>query len=431
MSVISILIDFYEGHIFPTFRLAKALRDCGHRVCYLGIADTAEVVRAQGFEFIEVLGDVLPAGSARRLRTLAGRDLDNQKLMSIAQELYFGPLAIGKAFDDSMARLRPDVMLVLSFFTAEALAIRYRYGVPIVLLTPFIRQKRRAEASRAVIERMLDLKSGATDVLKYIEQSGVRLRNLADIVDLILSMPDLTLIPEEFELPGGPEDPDTHYIGAGVDLERVEGPFLWDRIDTSRPIVYVSLGSQPDVYGQTGRLFFRLMIEAALSRPQWQFIISVGGKIDLALFEGAAEHIHLCDWAPQLTVLSRATFMVTHGGMGTVKECILMGVPMLVLPLMSDSVRTGQRIVHHGLGLKADVETMDLASTLSLMDRLATQDSFRHNVAKMRESFLRGENLPLALEVIERAAISKQGSGNSAVPITVTENLASSTGEGQ
>ncbi len=424
MSVIGILIDFYEGHILPTFRVAKALRDRGHRVCYLGIADTAETIRTQGFEFVEILGDVLPTGSARRLRALAGRDIDNHKLMNAAQELYFGSLATGKAFDDPMARVRPDVMLVLSFYTAEALTIRYRYGIPIVFLTPYIRRQRRAEASRAVIERMLDLKTGATDVLQYIEQSGVRLRSLGEIVDLILAMPDLSLIPEGFELQGRPKDPDTHYIGAGVDLDRVEAPFPWNRVDASRPIVYVSLGSQPDVYGETGRSFFRLLMEAALSRPQWEFIISVGGKLDLAMFEGAADHIHICDWAPQLNILSRTAFMVTHGGMGTVKECILMGVPMLVLPLVSDSVRTGHRVVHHGLGLKAEIETMDLASILSLMDRLVTEDSFRRNVAKMRVTFLRGEDLPLAVDVIERAATRKEGISKGAVPMTMMENTA-------
>jgi zeaxanthin glucosyltransferase len=407
MSVIAILVDFYEGHILPTIRLARAIRDRGHRVSYLGIPDTADTVRAQGFDFIEVLGDVLPAGSARRLRRLAGRDLDNQKLMNIAQELYFGPLATGKAFDESMARLRPDVMIVLSFFTAEALAIRYRYGIPVIFLTPFIRQQRRADASRVVIERMLDLKSGVADVLRYIQQAGIRLRNLADIVDLILLMPDLTLIPEGFELPDSPRDPDTHYIGAGVDLDRVEPPFPWESIDSSRPIVYASLGSQPDVYGETGCSFFRLMMEAASLRTQWQFIISVGGKLDLDMFGSATDQIHICDWAPQLAILSRAAFMVTHGGMGTVKECILMGVPMLVFPLLSDSVRTARRVVHHGLGLHAKLERTDLPTVLTLMDRLATEDSFRHSVAKMRESFLRGENLPLAVEVIERAATRK------------------------
>ena len=165
-------------------------------------------------------------------------------------------------------------------------------------------------------------------------------------------------------------------------------------------------------------------MEAALSRPQWEFIISVGGKLDLAMFEGAADHIHICDWAPQLNILSRTAFMVTHGGMGTVKECILMGVPMLVLPLVSDSVRTGHRVVHHGLGLKAEIETMDLASILSLMDRLVTEDSFRRNVAKMRVTFLRGEDLPLAVDVIERAATRKEGISKGAVPMTMMENTA-------
>jgi zeaxanthin glucosyltransferase len=407
MATIAILIDFYEGHIFPTFRLARALRAGGHRVCYLGIADTAESVRTQGFEFIEIFSDTMPAGSARRLRALAGRDIGNYKLMQAAQESYFDSLVSGKLFEELIADLRPDVMLVLSFFTVEALVIQYRYGIPVVLLTPYLRQETRVEACRLVIERILDLKSGVAEMLESIEKSGVRLQSLADITGLILLIPELTIVAAEFELPDRPKDPNTHYIGAGVDLDRVEQPFEWDRVDTSRPIVYGSLGSQPDIYGEAGPVFFRLMIEAAALRPQWQFIIAIGRKLDLTQFKGAPDHIHFCHWAPQLTVLSRAIFMVTHGGMGTVKECILMGVPMLVLPVVSGSMQAGDRVAHHGLGLKVNTRDTSPAELATLMDQLATQDRFRHNVSDMREAFLRGENIPLAIRVIEQTATRK------------------------
>jgi len=422
MATIAILIDFYEGHIFPTFHLARALRERGHSVCYLGIADTAELVRAQGFEFIEIFSDTMPAGSARRLRAQAGHDISNYKLMQAAQESYFESLVCGKLFEDLIARLRPDVMLVLSFFTVEALVIQYRYGIPVVLLTPYLRQETRVEACRLVIERLLDLKTGVAELLQSIEKSGVRLQSLTDITKLILLIPELTVVAVEFELPDRPKDPNTHYIGAGVDLNRVEQPFDWDRVDTSRPIVYGTLGSQPDIYGETGPVFFRLMIEAAVLRPQWQFIIAVGRKLDLAQFEGAPDHIHFCHWAPQLAILSRAIFMVTHGGMGTVKECILMGVPMLVLPIVSGSMQAGDRVAHHGLGLKVDTRDISPAEIATLMDQLATQDHFLRNVARMREEFLRGENISLAIRVIEQTAARKEQADHRSATVIPTDN---------
>ena len=404
MANIAILIDFCEGHIFPTFRIAKGLRARGHNVCYLGVPDTADVVRAQGFDFIDVFSDVMPEGSAQRLRMQVGQDFGNQKLMNVSQNLYFGPLVCGDTVSRALARLQPDVMLVLSFFTAEALAIRYRYGIPVVMLTPNVRAQSRAEACRAVIEQVLDLKSGAVELLEYIRKSGAELRSLADLGSLILSMPELTLLPQGFEMPHRPKDPHTHYIGAGVDLDRVEQPFQWERIDSTRPIIYVCLGTQVWAYGETARRFFRLLIEAASLKPQWQFIISTGRNLDRAISGSVADHIYICDWAPQLAILARANLMVTHGGMGAVKECILTGIPMLVLPLMHDQFECASRVVHHELGLQADITTITPVALAALMEQLVMQESFRRHVYNMRETFLRGENMPLAIQVVEQAA---------------------------
>lgn len=69
-ATIAFLIEHEEGHLNPTFRLARRLAARGHRVVYLGLADGAGFVRAQGFEFIPILEEVFPRGTMRTLREM-------------------------------------------------------------------------------------------------------------------------------------------------------------------------------------------------------------------------------------------------------------------------------------------------------------------------------------------------------------------------
>jgi UDP:flavonoid glycosyltransferase YjiC (YdhE family) len=46
MSSIAFLIEHEEGHLNPTFQLARRLAARGHRIVYLGLADGAGAGRA-------------------------------------------------------------------------------------------------------------------------------------------------------------------------------------------------------------------------------------------------------------------------------------------------------------------------------------------------------------------------------------------------
>ena len=49
MAKITFLLEHEEGHLNPTFRLARRLATRGHSVAYMGLADGGNYVRSQGF----------------------------------------------------------------------------------------------------------------------------------------------------------------------------------------------------------------------------------------------------------------------------------------------------------------------------------------------------------------------------------------------
>jgi zeaxanthin glucosyltransferase len=67
MATIAFVLDHEEGHLIPTFKLARQLAARGHAVRYLGLLDSGDFVRRQGFDFVPILERALPAGTVRKL----------------------------------------------------------------------------------------------------------------------------------------------------------------------------------------------------------------------------------------------------------------------------------------------------------------------------------------------------------------------------
>ncbi len=64
------------------------------------------------------------------------------------------------------------------------------------------------------------------------------------------------------------------------------------------------------------------------------------------------EKVRTYKWLPQLQILEYANLMITHGGLGTYKECVDTSVKMLVAPinLSLDQIGNSARIQKNGFG---------------------------------------------------------------------------------
>ena len=384
------LLDVEEGHFLATFKLAKDLRDRGHEVSYLGLGSAERLVRQQGFDFAPVLDDML---DGTRVANVPG--------------VSFGTLVtavLRGRLDGVIERLRPDGLVLLSLYYLEALLVARRYRLPVVLLTPQYRFEPRARTMELAVSAHL-LAMGADLAREVIALAAGEggLRSFRDLVDLLLPIPELVLLPREFDLPQLARDPDVTYVGGGVDLARAEEPFPWEALDGRLPLVYCSLGSQADLQPEAARGFFRCVAEAAAARPDLQFVLSTGKGFAPADFPACPPNLYRSDWVPQLTVLGRAGAMVNHAGAGTVKECIVKGVPMVVLPLMRDQFDCARRVVYHGLGVEGDLKHLTAASLLSNLDAVMGDPGFRQRVGAMRECFLRADAAGLGARRVEEA----------------------------
>lgn len=143
-----------------------------------------------------------------------------------------------------------------------------------------------------------------------------------------------------------------------------EIPFSdWQRLDPSRPLVYVSFGT---IFYRRPELLRQVI--AATSNLDVQVVASVGELgHELA---GMGDHVILAPYVPQREMLQRASVFVTHGGYNSVAESIRAGKPMLVIPLAIDQPVQAHYVSSAGFGVSLapeDATTPAIGSALETL----------------------------------------------------------------
>jgi zeaxanthin glucosyltransferase len=398
MARIAWLVDYEVGHILPTFRLAKDLVARGHELRYIGLPDAEPEVRREGFRCVPILESLFPAG----FRGAVGTPAAQRPLSEEPRRRCFLELVQGSGLDHAFAAWRPDFLILGGFFLPEALAIRYRYDVPVAVFTTHFASQSRVEACRNILTDLTHLDQVPVHALaQVLGRRGVHASSAGAIARLMLTVPELILCPAVFELPTAPRLPLTYDVGTGVDTERVDPPFDWRGIDrTRKPLIVCAMGSRVVERDATIR-FFRVLIEAARSRPDWQVIIATGRDVSPASFGTVPAHVHLRTWLPQLQVLRDANVMINHAGTGTVKECLLLGVPMVAFALGRDQFQAVDRIRHHGVGVCGDLDLVTPEAMTALVTEALHSPSIKQRVASMQEQFARSDADSAGVRAVE------------------------------
>jgi zeaxanthin glucosyltransferase len=407
MATIAFVLDHEEGHLIPTFKLARRLAARGHAVRYLGLLDSGDFVRRQGFDFVPILEKALPAGTVRKLWAEAAEadaaTLEDQGHEAVYSR-FLGAAARGDGLDGPILRTRPKLFILNSFLGLNALVMDYRYGLPVVLLSPLLRTGSRAQHAAVHEDLLLRLGGGATAFFDLVQKCDPGVQRFRDITSRLVRMRELIQCPRELEVPENLVDGDEEvfYVEPSVDLDRHDDRgFPWERLDPARKILYASLGSQTYLGGrEKAAAFLRAVAEGAARRPGWQLVLSTGGIAEPGELPLPADAVAL-PWIPQLAVLERAAVMITHGGLGTIKECIASGVPMVVCPVARDQPENARRVVHHGLGLAGDFNAPDPDGLFALAERVSADPPFRENVERMRRRFLEIEESGIGVRLIE------------------------------
>ena len=427
MAKIFCLTSSLAGMLYTGVELARRLASAGHRLTYASFADARPTVTGQGLDFLPLPPsryDAFLAADAEkpafeRLRCLGAR-----------REEALASLAVAGL----VARLRradPDLILIDGEMHEQVIAAS-ACGLPMALLNTFVSIWRRpglppphrlvlpgvgVKGSRPgiwLLWRALRLRKQwrawsqwarriGCDRLSLLrrlaEGSGFDFRRDTDFSQWLMPftyrrLPVLSLHAREFEFPHQPPA-GVRYVGPMVLENRGD-----DRLDAAararleaiferrregeRALIYAGFGS----FLTTDLDFLRRLAAAVAARQTWELVISLGGRLDPAALGELPRRVHAFAWLPQLEVLRHADLALTHGGINTLDECVLAGVPVLIYcGFETDMAGNTSRVVHHGLGIAGD-RRRDAPETIrARLDRLLREPRFRDNVERMRDRY--------------------------------------------
>jgi zeaxanthin glucosyltransferase len=418
------LIDRFPSHLYASFGLARRLEKIGCAVEYWGELAAGAVVKSQGLNFRpldglwsrwpdelhalrQVPGVLMQETIARRRRAPQVRD-------SIRR--------VEQAIDLNLLAFRPDLVIFDPFLLGYG-PFFFQRGMPAVVLStkaparpdamvppytsaliPGEGLSRRALVRLAWLGRRMSYRTRHLAILatryagvymhehlvaEIAQQTNFPLdaQRVVDWLPFDLhfrSIPEWVLWLPEMDLPRAQPLPNRiKYIGPSVDLERVKRQAPVTRA-AGQKFVYVSVGTMQGKNDSDVR-FLSKIIEAFRALPDIAVVISAATKPTLAALPAPPPNVRTFAFLPQLQLLDSADLMITHGGAGTYRECIVKQVPMLVYPRNGDQFGNSARIVFHGAGLRGRRLRVTPASIRRNALRILGDATFRWNIRQIRK----------------------------------------------
>jgi MGT family glycosyltransferase len=428
MATIVIMPFHWAADMNASFALARKLQGRGHRIFYLTIPDTEDRIRAQGFEWIPVFTQVFPKG-----------ELEKQSASEIQGKAYGaaefkarlrGMCELLRKDEISRATraINPDLLLVSSGMPWVGIGAS-KNGIPVIQFSsnlisvedwsvpPFrtnlvpddslLSSMRITLAWKKLFLRRR-FRNRAWDISGELKALAHDCGFPRDKIDFSvetwprLLLPELVFCPKELDFPRRKIPEGAFFVEASIDLQRKDDSFPWSRLDERRSIVFCALGSllTTKAAPQASR-FFQMFLDAIRDRPALQAVVAIGSYLKPEEFDCPANAL-LVNHAPQIELLKRCAVMVGHGGFSSVKECIFMGVPMLLVPLSYDEPGNAARVVYHKIGLRLQLEEVSAGTLGSCIDTLLEDTAYRDNARRMSQKFVEIEERSPACQVIEK-----------------------------
>lgn len=140
-------------------------------------------------------------------------------------------------------------------------------------------------------------------------------------------------------------------------------------------------------FDKGGKRFFKKCFEA-FKNENVNVILSVGNSVRLSRLVKIPDNVMVYPYVPQLRVLKSSAVFITHGGMNSISEALSEGVPMIVIPFMSDQPTNARRIEELELGVQMSYKKLTSDALRTTVNSLLKNECIRSNVKEMQQEML-------------------------------------------
>jgi MGT family glycosyltransferase len=199
-----------------------------------------------------------------------------------------------------------------------------------------------------------------TNALSRRDPEGRDFGRPADIL-VPKGMLKLVYTSREFQIGGASLDRTHLFIGPMLN------PPAASPADGQRRLIYASLGT----WSNRHATFFETCL-ACFSDGTRPVLISLGDGLRPEQFGQIPPNLRLASFVEQTSVLGATGLFITHGGMNSVSEALIYGVPMILVPQDADQLLVAKRVEQLGAGLvigKDEFSPEALARCVEHIDR--------------------------------------------------------------
>ena len=359
---ILVLVGMFEGHIPGIFEIVKDLKNLGHNVtCYV-LNSFENRLKPTGAKLIPItIGEIELPPHVPPMGRIS---------FSIAK---FYDVIISKAINSEE---KFDYLLCDSFFDGNEINKIFKipnivsvYIFPVGEMTPLVKN--------TLSFRMLSLNP-------INEKYNLNLRDFLYMHYIGDTKYKFMLTSKLFHIESKIIDDTFYFIGPSIEERPIDNSFNFQK-DENKKLIFISLGT---IFNNNIELY-KKCIEAFGNLKEFQVIISIGKTLNTKDLGELPQNIYIYNYVPQLEVLKMTDIFITHGGINSINEGILLNnLPLIVIPQEMDQFDNAKQIEKLGAGIALDGKNINEEILKnSVFEILKNQNKYKSGIEIIAKSF--------------------------------------------
>lgn len=379
----------FWGHINPTLSIGRTLLERGHEAAWAGMTHLDSKLMPAGgkYFFLEKTAEKNKDEIDRIIKLQnKGANMPALAALKLGLEDTYIPFAkmMIDEFNSVVDEYKPDVIVNDCITLAGCLSAHMK-GIPCATITP-------------ITPNALNDPNLAPKVTEWVHNLISELQRSVGIYDdgeYILSN-ELNMYYTSQKFVGYSDDdcpPYMKFIGA-LTGRPDNTPFDWEKLNESpAPRIYISIGT---VLVDSRKGFFSRMAEALKDKP-----VTVIAAADPDILDKWPDNFIVQSYVPQSELLKHVDVVVGHGGLNTVCDTYMNGIPMLIIPMAFDQSHTAMLIENYGCGIRIKYTRMRISDIEHAIDELLYNPKYKKAAQEIQESFIEAGGNSRAAELLE------------------------------
>jgi MGT family glycosyltransferase len=359
---ILVLMGLFDGHIPGMIEIVKDLTSLGHNVtCYIldkfkdRLKNTGTKLKVFSIPPI----NVPPYMSKKAVNVfITGYSYDAILTDAVKSEDKYDYLLVDSFFDGNEINKIFKIPTVISV-----------YIFPLGEETPFVEEFE---------ERRLK------PIIPVNKKFNLNIRDFIHVHYIADAKYKLMLTSKLFHPQSEVIDDSFYFIGPSIEERPIDNNFNFKK-DENKIFVYISLGT---IFNDNFEIF-KQFVEAFRNWKDFQVVISIGKHFDVKDLGDLPENILAFNFVPQLQILKIADIFITHGGINSINEAILLNnLPIIVIPQELDQFDNAKQIEKLEAGI--NINNNNLSPEIirnAVIKFLENKKKYKIGVEKICKSF--------------------------------------------